>query len=309
MRILVTGAAGFIGTNLCLRLLEEGFAVHGVDNLQTCDKRNIDVLENHPKFNITYRDVSDFYCTDGIDYIINLACPASPPKYQKDEVSTLMTNVYGTYKMLKIAEEMKIPLLQASTSEVYGNPMVNPQREDYTGNVNPIGVRACYDEGKRCAETLCAAFRRQRNVDTKIIRIFNTYGPYMNPDDGRVVSNFINQALRGEPLTVYGSGCQTRSFQYIDDLVEGIIKMMVSDYSVGGPINLGNPKEVSIMPIAVMIRDMINPDLNIVVKPSPKDDPFRRKPDITRAKDVLGWEPKVGLEEGLTKTIDYFKTL
>ncbi|ACG58292.1 NAD-dependent epimerase/dehydratase [Hydrogenobaculum sp. Y04AAS1] len=305
-RILITGGAGFIGSHLCERLLEEGNEVICVDNFFTGSKENIKHLLGNPYFEVLRHDIT-FPLYVEVDEIYNLACPASPIHYQFDPVQTTKTSVMGAINMLGLAKRLKIRILQASTSEVYGDPTVHPQKEDYWGNVNPIGPRACYDEGKRCAETLFFDYHRQHNLDIKVVRIFNTYGPRMLPNDGRVVSNFIVQALKGEDITVYGDGSQTRSFCYIDDMVDGIIKMMNSPKGFTGPVNLGNPGEFSILELAEMILKLTKSKSKIVFKPLPQDDPKQRQPDITLAKSRLNWEPKVPLQEGLIKTIEYFK--
>jgi len=305
-RILITGGAGFIGSHLCERLLEEGNEVICVDNFFTGSKENIKHLLGNPYFEVLRHDIT-FPLYVEVDEIYNLACPASPIHYQFDPVQTTKTSVMGAINMLGLAKRLKIRILQASTSEVYGDPTVHPQKEDYWGNVNPIGPRACYDEGKRCAETLFFDYYRQHNLDIKVVRIFNTYGPRMLPNDGRVVSNFIVQALKGEDITVYGDGSQTRSFCYIDDMVDGIIKMMNSPKGFTGPVNLGNPSEFSILELAQMILKLTKSKSKIVFKPLPQDDPKQRQPDITLAKSRLNWEPKVPLQEGLIKTIEYFK--
>jgi UDP-glucuronate decarboxylase len=305
-RILITGGAGFIGSHLCERLLEEGNEVICVDNFFTGSKENIKHLLGNPYFEVLRHDIT-FPLYVEVDEIYNLACPASPIHYQFDPVQTTKTSVMGAINMLGLAKRLKIRILQASTSEVYGDPTVHPQKEDYWGNVNPIGPRACYDEGKRCAETLFFDYHRQHNLDIKVVRIFNTYGPRMLPNDGRVVSNFIVQALKGEDITVYGDGSQTRSFCYIDDMVDGIIKMMNSPKGFTGPVNLGNPSEFSILELAEMILKLTKSKSKIVFKPLPQDDPKQRQPDITLAKTKLNWEPKVPLQEGLIKTIEYFK--
>lgn len=305
-RILVTGGAGFIGSHLCERLLNEGNEVICVDNFYTGRKENIIHLMNNPYFEVIRHDIT-FPLYVEVDEIYNLACPASPIHYQFDPVQTVKTCVHGAINMLGLAKRLKIKILQASTSEVYGDPEVHPQPESYWGNVNPIGVRACYDEGKRCAETLFFAYYRQYNLDIKVVRIFNTYGPRMLLNDGRVVSNFIVQALKNEPITIYGDGSQTRSFCYVDDLIDGLIKMMNTEKGFTGPVNLGNPEEISILELAKKIIELTNSKSEIVYKPLPEDDPKRRKPDISLAKSKLNWEPKVKLEDGLKKTIDYFK--
>lgn len=307
-QILVTGGAGFIGSHLCERLLKEGNNVICMDNYFTGIKKNIVHLLDHPYFELVRHDVTFPYYVE-VDEIYNLACPASPIHYQFDPVSTIKTSVIGAINMLGLAKRTKARILQASTSEVYGDPIVHPQEESYWGNVNPIGLRSCYDEGKRCAETLFMDYHRQNKVDIKIIRIFNTYGPRMRPDDGRVVSNFIMQALKGEDITIYGDGKQTRSFQYIDDLVEGMIRMMTSENFIG-PVNLGNPREFTMIELAEMVLKITNSKSKLIFTPLPADDPKQRKPDISLAKERLnGWEPQIRLEEGLIETINYFKSL
>ena len=305
-RILVTGGAGFIGSHLCGRLLEDGNEVICLDNFFTGSKKNIYPYLGDKNFELVRHDITKEYFAE-VDYIYNLACPASPPHYQYNAIKTIKTSVLGMINMLGLAKRCKARILQASTSEVYGDPKVHPQREDYWGNVNPIGIRSCYDEGKRCAETLMMDYYRQNNVDIRIVRIFNTYGPNMAPDDGRVVSNFILQALKGEDITIYGDGTQTRSFCYVDDLVDGMIKMMEGSFI--GPVNLGNPSERTILDFAKLIIELTGSKSKIIYKPLPSDDPTQRKPDITLAKEKLGWEPKVNIEEGLLKTIEYFKEL
>ena len=307
-QILVTGGAGFIGSHLCERLLKDGNNVICMDNYFTGCKQNIVHLLNNPYFELVRHDVTFPYYVE-VDEIYNLACPASPIHYQFDPVSTIKTSVIGAINMLGLAKRTKARILQASTSEVYGDPAVHPQEESYWGNVNPIGLRSCYDEGKRCAETLFMDYHRQNKLDVKIIRIFNTYGPRMRPDDGRVVSNFIMQALKGEDITIYGDGMQTRSFQYVDDLVEGMVRMMATE-NFTGPVNLGNPGEFTMIELAEIISKMTNSKSKIVFKPLPSDDPKQRKPDISLAKEKLnGWEPTIRLEEGLVETIKYFKSL
>ena len=305
-RILVTGGAGFIGSHLCGRLLKDGNEVICLDNFFTGSKRNIYPYLENKNFELVRHDITKEYFAE-VDYIYNLACPASPPHYQYNAIKTIKTSVLGMINMLGLAKRCKARILQASTSEVYGDPKVHPQREDYWGNVNPIGIRSCYDEGKRCAETLMMDYYRQNNVDIRIVRIFNTYGPNMAPDDGRVVSNFILQALKGEDITIYGDGTQTRSFCYVDDLVDGMIKMMEGSFI--GPVNLGNPSERTILDFAKLIIELTGSKSKIIYKPLPSDDPTQRKPDITLAKEKLGWEPMVNIEEGLLKTIEYFKEL
>lgn len=307
-RILVTGGAGFIGSHLCERLVEEGNDVICLDNFYTGSKENVWHLIGKPNFEIVRHDVCQPYWAE-IDEIYNLACPASPIHYQLDPIQTTKTSFFGAYYMLGLAKRVKCKILQASTSEVYGDPTVHPQPEPYWGHVNPIGVRSCYDEGKRCAETLCFDYHRQHNVRIKVIRIFNTYGPRMAKNDGRVVSNLIVQALRNEPITIYGDGSQTRSFQYITDLVDGMIKMMASGDDFTGPVNIGNPGEFTILELAEKIIAMTASKSRIEFRPLPEDDPKTRRPDITLAKERLGWEPKVPLEDGLKETIAYLKTV
>jgi UDP-glucuronate decarboxylase len=307
-RVLVTGGAGFIGSHLCDRLLSLGHEVLCVDNFFTGRKDNIAHLSGSPYFEFLRHDVC-FPLYVEVDAIYNLACPASPINYQRDPVQTTKTSVMGAINMLGLAKRLKIRILQASTSEVYGDPAVHPQREDYWGNVNPIGPRACYDEGKRCAETLFFDYRRQLNLDIKVVRIFNTYGPRMRPDDGRVVSNFIVQSLRGEDITIYGDGSQTRSFCYIDDMVGAIVGMMDSAADVTGPINLGNAAEFSVRDLAAQIRDLTGSKSRIVFRPPVEDDPKHRRPDIGVAARLLGWTPETELRQGLVRTIEYFETL
>ena len=305
-RILITGGAGFIGSHLCKRLLNEGNYVICLDNFFTGRKRNIETLLPNPNFELVEHDIIE-PIDIRIDEIYNLACPASPPHYQYDPIKTMKTSVIGIINMLELAEKYNAKILQASTSEVYGDPLVHPQVETYWGNVNPIGIRSCYDEGKRCAETLISDYRRQKNINTKIIRIFNTYGPNMTHDDGRVVSNFILQALKGEDITVYGDGSQTRSFCYVDDLIDGIVKMM--DSNLSEPVNLGNPTERTILDFAKLIIEFTGTKSKIIYKPLPSDDPTKRRPDITLAQTKLNWTPKVDINEGLKKTVAYFKEL
>jgi UDP-glucuronate decarboxylase len=306
-RILVTGGAGFIGSHLCERLLDMGHEVTCLDNFFTGTRKNIIHLIGHPYFELVRHDIIMPYFME-VDEIYNLACPASPVHYQFNAIKTIKTSVMGTINMLGLAKRVKAKILQASTSEVYGDPHVHPQTEAYWGHVNPIGIRSCYDEGKRCAETLCMDYLRQNKVRVKIVRIFNTYGPRMHPNDGRVVSNFIVQALKGNDLTVYGNGSQSRSFQYIDDLIEGLIRMMETKDDVTGPINLGNPREFTIKELAALVIRMTNSPSQITYVPLPQDDPIRRRPDISLANRLLDdWMPKIKLEEGLVKTIDYFK--
>jgi UDP-glucuronate decarboxylase len=305
-KILVTGGAGFVGSHLCEKLLSLGHEVFCLDNFFTGNKSNISHLVSNENFEIIRHDIIHPFFIE-VDEIYNLACPASPPQYQYNPIKTMKTSVLGSINMLGLAKRVKAKILQASTSEIYGDPEVHPQTESYFGNVNPIGVRSCYDEGKRCAETLFMDYHTENNVKIKIIRIFNTYGPNMNPNDGRVVSNFIMQALKGKDITLYGDGSQTRSFQYIDDLVDGLIKMMDSKDDIIGPFNMGNPNEISMLTLAETILKLTQSNSKLVFEPLPKDDPKRRKPDITLAKQKLNWEPNIKLETGLLKTIDYFK--
>tara|TARA_B100000614_G_scaffold261816_1_gene292776 strand:- start:191 stop:1165 length:975 start_codon:yes stop_codon:yes gene_type:complete len=307
-RILVTGGAGFLGSHLCDRLLAEGNEVLCVDNLFTGRKQNIYHLLDNPRFEFMRHDVT-FPLFVEVDAIYNLACPASPVHYQFDPVQTTKTSVVGAVNMLGLAKRLHIPILQASTSEVYGDPTVHPQTEDYRGNVNPIGPRACYDEGKRCAETLFFDYWRQHELGIKVIRIFNTYGPRMHPSDGRVVSNFIMQALAGEDITIYGDGSQTRSFCYVDDLIDGMVRMMNSREGFTGPVNIGNPGEFTIRELAEKVIELTGSSSQLVFKPLPADDPLQRKPDISLAQQELGWEPSVMLDEGLSRTAAYFKRL
>ncbi len=304
-RVLVTGGAGFLGSHLCERLLNEGCDVLCVDNFYTGTKRNIKHLIGNPYFELSRHDIT-FPLYVEVDEIYNLACPASPVHYQNDPVQTTKVNVHGSINMLGLAKRIKAKILQASTSEVYGDPIVHPQPETYHGNVNCIGPRSCYDEGKRCAETLFFDYYRQHKLKIKVARIFNTYGPRMHLNDGRVVSNFITQALRGEPITIFGDGTQTRSFCYVDDLIEGLVRLMDSNGDVTGPINLGRPGEFTILELAEKILELSGSSSEINFKALPADDPKKRKPDITRARDILQWEPEIELEEGLKKTIDYF---
>lgn len=305
-RILVTGGAGFIGSHLCERLLLEGHDVICLDNYFTGSKSNIVHLMDNPFFEVVRHDVTMPFFAE-VDEIYNLACPASPIHYQYNAIKTVKTSVMGAINMLGLAKRVKAKILQASTSEVYGDPQIHPQTENYWGHVNPIGLRACYDEGKRCAETLFVNYHRQNGVRIKIARIFNTYGPRMLPNDGRVVSNFIVQALSGQPLTIYGNGKQTRSFQYIDDLVDGLIRLMNSENDFTGPVNLGNPREFSILELADKITEMIPGSArDHQFKPLPEDDPMQRQPDISLAREKLNWEPVIALEEGLKPTIEYF---
>ena len=307
-RILVTGGAGFIGSHLCERLLNEGHEVISVDNYFTGNKQNIVHLLDNPYFEIVRHDLIEPYYAE-VDEIYNLACPASPIHYQYNPIKTIKTSVMGAINMLGLAKRVNARILQASTSEVYGDPDIHPQPESYWGNVNTIGIRSCYDEGKRCAETLFMDYHRRNNVDIKIIRIFNTYGPHMHPADGRVVSNFIIQALKNQDVTIFGDGTQTRSFQYVDDLVEGAIRMMGSDKDFIGPVNIGNPNEFTMLQLAEKVIELTNSASKIVFKPLPQDDPKQRQPDIRLAKEKLDWEPTVQLEEGLRKTIAYFESI
>lgn len=307
-RVLVTGGAGFLGSHLCTRLVEEGHDVLCVDNYFTSRKHNIDHLAAHPRFEVIRHDVT-FPLYVEVDDIYNLACPASPIHYQFDPVQTTKTSVIGAINMLGLAKRVKAKIFQASTSEVYGEPQVHPQREDYCGNVNTLGPRACYDEGKRVAETLFLDYHRQHGVKIKVARIFNTYGPKMHPQDGRVVSNFIMQALRNEPITLYGDGSQTRSFCFVSDLIEGFRRLMDSDDSITGPMNLGNPHEISVKELAERVIAMTGSSSELSYLPLPQDDPTQRCPDIGFAKNALSWSPVVPLEEGLSKTIEYFKNI
>jgi len=305
-RILVTGGAGFLGSHLIDRLLEQGHEVICADNLFTGTKRNIEHLHNHPRYEFMRHDVT-FPLYVEVDEIYNLACPASPIHYQHDPVQTTKTSVHGAINMLGLAKRLNCKIFQASTSEVYGDPAVHPQPESYWGNVNPIGTRSCYDEGKRCAETLFFDYHRQHNLEIKVARIFNTYGPRMHHADGRVVSNFIVQALQGDPITIYGNGLQTRSFCYVDDLIEGFIRLMDTDGPVTGPINIGNPVEFTMRELAEMVVAMTGSKSEIIYHDLPSDDPKQRQPDISLARDALDWEPTVQLEQGLRFTIDYFR--
>lgn len=307
-KILVTGGAGFLGSHLCARLLELGHEVIALDNLYTGKKSNIAMLLGHPRFSFLMHDIIDPIDLQ-VDWIMNLACPASPPHYQKDPIYTTKISVLGALNMLELARRSRARILQASTSEVYGDPEEHPQKEQYKGSVNPIGIRACYDEGKRCAESLFFDYHRQHQVAIKVVRIFNTYGPHMDPDDGRVVSNFILSALRNEPLTMYGDGSQTRSFCYVDDLVAGLIAMMYSDSAITGPINLGNDQEFTLLQLAQTIGLLLEKDLEVSFRPLPADDPQRRRPDLSRAKELLNWTPHVSLGDGLARTIQYFSRL
>ena len=308
IRVLVTGGAGFLGSHLCEHLIREGYDVLCVDNFYTGIKKNIVHLMEDPYFELLRHDIT-FPLYVEVDEIYNLACPASPIHYQNDPVQTTKVNVHGSINMLGLAKRLKARILQASTSEVYGNPTIHPQVETYWGNVNPIGPRACYDEGKRCAETLFFDYYRQHRLKIKVARIFNTYGPRMHPNDGRVISNFILQALRGDPITIYGDGSQTRSFCYVDDMVKGLISLMKTRDEVTGPVNLGNPEEYSMLEIAQSILKLTGSPSKIIFQPLPQDDPERRKPDISLAEETLRWSPGVTMEEGLPKTIDYFDNL
>ena len=307
-RILITGGAGFLGSHLCERLLEEGNEIICLDNFFTGNKTNIVHLRTHPYFETLRHDITIPLFIE-VDQIYNLACPASPIHYQFDPVQTTKTSVHGAINMLGLAKRVKARILQASTSEVYGDPKIHPQQEFYWGNVNPIGIRSCYDEGKRCAETLFFDYHRQHQIDIKIARIFNTYGPRMHPNDGRVVSNFIIQALQNQDITIYGDGSQTRSFCYVDELVDGLIRLMESKDGVTGPINLGNPKEFSIKELAQTVVAMTGSNSKLIYKPLPQDDPTQRQPDITLAQKELKWDPTIQLKEGLEKTIRYFEKL
>ena len=305
-RVMVTGGAGFLGSHLCERLLNDGHDVLCVDNFYSGTKDNIEHLVENPHFEMMRHDVT-FPLYVEVDEIYNLACPASPIHYQRDPVQTTKTSVHGAINMLGLAKRTKAKILQASTSEVYGDPEVHPQNESYWGHVNPIGIRSCYDEGKRCAETLFFDYHRQHQLEIKVVRIFNTYGPRMHPNDGRVVSNFIVQALSGKDITIYGDGSQTRSFCYVDDLIEGFIRLMSSPSDTTGPINIGNPVESTIKELAETIIAMVGGKSKLIFNPLPQDDPKQRKPDITLARNKLGWEPKVKLHDGLSSTVDYFK--
>ncbi|MBI9039873.1 UDP-glucuronic acid decarboxylase family protein [Lutibacter sp.] len=307
-KILITGGAGFVGSHLCERLLNEGNEVYCLDNFFTGQKQNIVHLLDNPYFELIRHDVTAPYFIEA-DEIYNLACPASPIHYQHNPIKTVKTSVMGAINMLGLAKRINAKILQASTSEVYGDPLVHPQPETYWGHVNPIGERSCYDEGKRCAETLFIDYHKQNNVKIKIIRIFNTYGPRMDPNDGRVVSNFIVQALQNQDITIYGEGKQTRSFQYVDDLVEGMIKMMASPDQFIGPVNMGNPNEFTILELAQKVIELTGSKSKIIYQPLPSDDPMMRQPDISLAKKELNWSPKIELNEGLIKTIDFFKSI
>jgi UDP-glucuronate decarboxylase len=307
-RILITGGAGFLGSHLCERLLGEGAVVICVDNFFTGARRNIEHLLDHRHFEVIRHDVT-FPLYVEVDEIFNLACPASPIHYQHDPVQTTKTSVHGAINMLGLAKRLRAKILQASTSEVYGDPHVHPQTEDYWGHVNPVGPRSCYDEGKRCAETLFFDYWRQHRSPIKVARIFNTYGPRMHPNDGRVVSNFIVQALLGRDITVYGEGSQTRSFCYVDDLIEGLVRLMATAVEVTGPVNIGNPTEFTILELAKHVIDLVGSPSRIIHRPLPENDPKQRQPDISRAQDLLGWKPSIALKDGLTRTIAYFDRL
>lgn len=310
MRYLVTGAAGFLGANLCSRLLTEGHEVVGLDDLSTGFARNVDLLKKSGKFEFVRHDIVKPWPKMGkFDFVYNLACPASPPRYQKDPLQTFRTSVWGVWNAIEYVTPTKTPLFHSSTSEVYGDPTVHPQPESYWGNVNPIGVRSCYDEGKRGAETILMDYWRATGNPIKIVRIFNTYGPLMDPEDGRVVSNFLVQAIAGKPLTMYGSGKQTRSFCYVDDLINGFIRMESSPASFTGPVNMGNPKEFSLLELAEKVGKVLGKKLEMNFLALPQDDPKQRKPDIRLAKSRLGWEPKVSLEQGLERTAEYFSEI
>lgn len=307
-KILVTGGAGFLGSHLCERLLNEGNDVLCVDNFYTGSKNNVKHLLSNPRFELMRHDVT-FPLYVEVDEIYNLACPASPPHYQFDPVQTTKTSVHGAINMLGLAKRLRAKILQASTSEVYGDPEIHPQTEDYWGRVNPVGIRSCYDEGKRCAETLFFDYWRQHQVDIKVVRIFNTYGPRMDPNDGRVVSNFIMQALQGKDITIYGDGQQTRSFCYVDDLIDGMIKMMNGPEGFTGPVNIGNPGEFTMLELAQQVISLTQSKSQLIFKPLPEDDPRQRQPNIELARKMLSWEPKYSLNDGLQLTINYFKNL
>lgn len=310
LRVLVTGGAGFLGSHLCERLLEAGHEVLCVDNFHTGQRRNVQPLLDHPRYTLIQHDVTEPLPADiDVQQIYNLACPASPVHYQHDPVHTLKTSVYGALHLLELARRLKVPIFQASTSEVYGDPKMHPQPEHYWGHVNPFGPRSCYDEGKRCAETLFHDFHDRHGVTIKVARIFNTYGPRMHPEDGRVVSNFVVQALRGEPLTIYGEGQQTRSFCYVDDLIEGFIRLMASPSTCTGPVNLGNPVEFTVRELADLVLELTGSRSVLSFQPLPQDDPTQRRPDISLAGQALDWSPRVALREGLQHTIAYFDAL
>ncbi len=306
-RVLITGGAGFLGSHLCERLIGEGMDVLCVDNYFTGRRTNVEALLDHPRFEIMRHDVT-FPLYVEVDQIYNLACPASPVHYQHDPVQTTKTSVHGAINMLGLAKRVRATIFQASTSEVYGDPQIHPQTEDYWGHVNPIGLRSCYDEGKRCAETLFFDYHRQHKLKIKVGRIFNTYGPRMHPNDGRVVSNFIVQALRGRDITIYGKGTQTRSFCYVSDLIDGFVRLMATGPEVTGPINLGNPVEFTMLELAELVLKLTGSSSKLIFEPLPSDDPKQRQPDISKAKQALGWEPKVKLEDGLKETIAYFRS-
>ena len=308
MKILLTGAAGFLGSHLSKKLIDEGHQVIGLDDLSTGSLKNVESLKSNSDFMFVEHDVRKPYSVE-VDAILNFACPASPISYQKDPVRTIETNFLGMINLLHLANETKAIVIQASTSEIYGDPTQSPQVESYWGNVNPIGIRSCYDEGKRAAETLCFDYKRQHNLDTRVLRIFNTYGPNMSISDGRVVSNFIVQALKNEPITIYGDGNQSRSFCYVSDLVEGIYKLLVKKESVDSPINLGNPNEFTIKQLAEAIIKITNSQSKLINNPLPQDDPKQRRPDISLASKLLNWQPTVQIEEGIGKTVAYFKTM
>lgn len=305
---MVTGGAGFIGSHISERLLDQGHEVLVIDNFYSSSRRNLVHLLDHPNFELMRHDVT-FPLYVEVDEIYHLACPASPIYYQRDPVQTTKTSVHGSINMLGLAKRTGAKILLSSTSEVYGDPQVHPQTEDYWGNVNPIGIRSCYDEGKRCAETLFFDYRRQHDLGIKVARIFNTYGPRMQPNDGRVVSNFIVQALAGDPITIYGDGSQTRSFCFVDDMVDGLMGLMATDHEVTGPINIGNPVEFTMLELAELVLELTGSASQIEHRPLPQDDPTRRRPDITRARDTLGWEPRAWLRDGLERTIEYFTAL
>ncbi|QDO99104.1 SDR family oxidoreductase [Ferrovibrio terrae] len=307
-RVLITGGAGFLGSHLCERLIGEGMDVLCVDNYFTGRRANVEALLEHPRFEIMRHDVT-FPLYVEVDQIYNLACPASPVHYQHDPVQTTKTSVHGAINMLGLAKRVRATIFQASTSEVYGDPQIHPQTEEYWGHVNPIGLRSCYDEGKRCAETLFFDYHRQHKLKIKVGRIFNTYGPRMHPNDGRVVSNFIVQALKGRDITIYGKGTQTRSFCYVSDLIDGFVRLMATGPEVTGPINLGNPVEFTMLELAELVLKLTGSSSKLIFEPLPSDDPKQRQPDITKAKQALGWEPKVKLEDGLKETIAYFRSI
>jgi len=310
MRYLVTGGAGFLGTNLCLNLLDEGHVVVAMDDLSTAYEKNLKLLSEKKNFSFVKHDIIEPLPESGrFDFIYNLACPASPPRYQKDPLKTLRTSLWGVWNVLNYAKQSKTPVLHSSTSEIYGDPLENPQKEGYRGNVNPIGKRACYDEGKRAAETLLFDFHRMSGHPVKVVRIFNTYGPHMDPEDGRVMSNFIIQSIKGKPLTVYGSGKQTRSFCYVDDMIQALRMIEKTDASFTGPINLGNPDEISILELISIIEKKTGKKAKIEHLEIPEDDPEQRQPDISFAESALGWKPKVTMESGIEKTIEYFRSI